>query len=480
MSHSPPGFRRHLVLLTVLITALVNAGGLVSLDAKRRLQQSRSWWTAAPEVDSLFLRGGYPGKDGVMRTTYGMGQGLILLPADMAAAGLVAIARGLPQHVADGAREALVAFFSQALIGTCALVFAYLLLRRLEFPHRPAALGTLSLLLATTFLHYQQNCQENNLLLAWALIGTYYLATWRESGLARHAAAAGVAFGCSMLVRPTALADLGGALIFLMLLRPRGLHRFAAAFLPPWLLLVVIERSYQHARFGNWFGTYYGAVSLSGGAPAGLVYSTPFFTGVGKALWSHDHSIFLYDPLLVLTLILLVVYWRRIAPPVRAFAVGALATLVVYICFYARLSTPAGETSWGDRYTETPVLILCLLAVPLLSPLHGAAKAAAVAIIAWSVVVQLASLPIFLGVEHSQPYWTIPQRFLNIWLVATAQADRSPYFAQLPIEWRRFSLLPFQLFLRFPILARWAVAVWAALLAAAAWQLRLTIRPSHR
>ena len=72
---APPGFYSRLVGFVLLLTALVNAGNMVSVDPKRRLQQSRSWWTSAPEVTAHGFGGGYPGKDGIRRTTHGMGQG---------------------------------------------------------------------------------------------------------------------------------------------------------------------------------------------------------------------------------------------------------------------------------------------------------------------------------------------------------------------------------------------------------------------
>lgn len=65
----------------------------------------------------------------------------------------------------------MVAFLSQTFIVWAALVFAYLLRRALRFAHGAATLGTLSLLFATTFLHYTQICQENNLMLAMMLAG---------------------------------------------------------------------------------------------------------------------------------------------------------------------------------------------------------------------------------------------------------------------------------------------------------------------
>src|SRR5512140_373833 len=274
---APPGFYSRLVGFVLLLAALVNAGNMVSVDAKRRLQQSRSWWTSAPEVSADGFSGSYPGKDGIRRTTFGMGHGLILMPADMAAAAILGAAgrlTPLSDHVADGAREVLVAFFSQALIASAAALLAYLLLRRLGFPHAPSALGVLSLLLATTFLHYVQNCQETNLMLACALAGAHSIVLWLRSQRPRDAALAGATFGYAFLIRPTTLADTGGAMVFLFLSlywtparsgdAVRRWLGFARSFLPVLAAFVLVERLYQHLRFGNWLGTYWGSIPLPG------------------------------------------------------------------------------------------------------------------------------------------------------------------------------------------------------------------------
>ena len=103
--------------------------------------------------------------------------------------------------------------------------------------------------------------------------------------------------------------------------------------------------------------------------------------------------------------------------------------------------------------------------------------------IAWSVVQQIASLLVMLGVEEQQLHdfglrWAIPQRCVNLWLVVSGQADTSPLFAGLPPEWRRISLLPFQLELRYPDIARWALAAWCLALIAALMLLASLLRQS--
>jgi hypothetical protein len=315
-----------------------------------------------------------------------------------------------------------------------------------------------------------QNCRENNLMRACALAGAHFIALWLRNERPRDAA----------------LADTGGAMVFLFLSprwtsartgdAVRRLLRFARSFLPVLAAFVFVERLYQYVRFGGWLGTYWGSIPLPGSSTGRWMFGGNFRHGIGAALWSPDSSIFLFDPLLVLSLVMLAAFWKKIDVRVRAFAAGALAALAVHLCFHAKHFTPTAETAWGDRFTQTPVHLLCLLGAPLLwtagSELSLRARAVALALIASSVAQQIASVLLVLGVEEKQLYafglrWAIPQRFVNLWLVMAGQADTSPLFLGLPPEWRRISLLPFQLELRYPDVARWALAAWCLALVAA-------------
>ena len=194
-----------------------------------------------------------------------------------------------------------------------------------------------------------------------------------------------------------------------------------------------------------------------------------------------QNSIFLHDPLLPLALILLIAFWASTSARIRALALGALATLVVYIVFYAGYMTPTGEHSWGSRFMTTPVQVICLLAVPLLgshwSRIPRAMRIAAIALIAWSVIQQIASILLIMSLEvllleHMRTDWSIARRFYHLWLVFSGAADSDPWLSTFPPAWRHLSLLPAQLGLRYPLLSRIAIAVWFALLAALLAHLR--------
>jgi hypothetical protein len=109
---------------------------------------------------------------------------------------------------------------------------------------------------------------------------------------------------------------------------------------------------------------------------------------------------------------------------VRAYGVTSLLLLLAYICLYARYTFWSGDFAWGDRYVSTTVELVALIAVPLLlryrESLGTTAWRAGCALIAISLVIQLASLAFWLPLEIYQmetfghPTFVIALRFKNI------------------------------------------------------------------
>src|SRR5215475_13452264 len=80
------------VLLAVvagLIAFVVQSGDLDSVDTARRLQTTHSFWTSAPPVlPNDYPEFGIRGRRGRVYAWYGMGQSLLMLPADIAGTAL--------------------------------------------------------------------------------------------------------------------------------------------------------------------------------------------------------------------------------------------------------------------------------------------------------------------------------------------------------------------------------------------------------
>jgi hypothetical protein len=461
---------RFLLILVALATAfLVSGGSFVSVDTARRLQVTHWMWRGAPQVtpedaDSF----GYPGRNGVPQAWYGAGQSLLLLPFDVATHAAMSVLP--PQSEAWRTKsEALpLSLALNGLVAAIALLAARRLLAELGFSPPQARAAALALLFATTFLHYTQESQENNLLLACQLSALVVLCRWHRAEKLRHSALAGAILGFGLLTRLTFSLDIAAVLLFALFAWRRQALRLLPGLALGLAPFVFLDRAYQFLRFGSWFSVYLPlkhGPAFNGDAVTGLL--GPFF--------SPDNSIFLFDPLFTVGIVALAFAWPRLSGVQRAFLLAQLALLVLIVGFYCTYFTYSGEESWGDRYTTPPVQLLAMLAVPfLLAPAWR--KLGRVAIVA-GISLQLLSILFVPSLENDQfraglvSRFVVKERVLNAVSVATGRADTDARFRGQPVEWRRFSLLPFQLEIRFPALARIAFVLWAMAAAICAWAL---------
>jgi hypothetical protein len=271
---------------------------------------------------------------------------------------------------------------------------------------------------------------------------------------------------------------------------------------PVYAFFAIVERLYSFYRFGSLIQTYIPIFARESRLqdptlPANFPWSTPFHEGVLGALFKHEKSIFLFDPVLVLTLVLLALLWKRLDVEVRAYSVTSLLLLIGYISFYARYTYWAGDFAWGDRYVSTAVELVALIAVPLLvryrANLSPWIWRGSIALIAASFIIQIASLAFWLPLEIYQmetlghPTFVIALRFKNIAAFALGKMDawglNTEAMTQDPWDYvhlTTWNFLPF-LLRRVGAAPGWVVntafAVWAVALAALAavlWQLRIT------
>src|SRR5208337_3297901 len=137
--------------------------------------------------------------------------------------------------------------------------------------------------------------------------------------------------------------------------------------------------------------------------PAAFPFETPFHVGFLGPLFKPEKSIFLFDPLFVLTLWLAVLAWRRFQPEIRAYLIAFMALTLASISFYARYTDWSGDFAWGDRYVSTSVEMVAFISVPLLlrhkADVGRAAWRLGLALVGASVVVQLASVMFWCPLE---------------------------------------------------------------------------------
>ncbi len=439
-----------LALAAGLIAFVVQSGELGTADTQHRLQSTHAFWTAQPPVfPQEYPEFGIHGRGGTLQSWYGIGQSLLMLPADVVGT----FAERLPvfanyNGTDPSVRNIIVSYSTNILLSVLTSLVCFRFLRQLGFGVKHNVVGVLALLLATTHLHYTQNMMENNYIFLLTLTGFCYQYEWLRSDNRRALLIGSAAFGLNLLTRLTTGMDLmaGAAFILLVLwfesIRGRSLWKryrtYIANALPVYIFFGLIDRLYQYYRFGSFFNTYMSIVgrearqrdpTLSTRYP----FETPFHVGFFGALFAPEKSIFLFDPLLILIVLLVIVAWKRFTPPVKAYVITTAVLLLAYLSFYARFTVWSGDFAWGDRYVSTTVELAALLSVPLLLryryEVGKLVWTIGIALLAISTTIQVASLAFWLPLEIYQmetighPTIVIALRLKNIVAFALGKMD---------------------------------------------------------
>ena len=441
-----------LLLFTGLLTFLIQSGELGTADTMHRLQVTHSLWTGQPQVfPSEYPEFGLHGRGGRLFAYYGIGQSLLMLPADLigSAASRVPLWQHYVSTEADPAiRSIVVSFSTNILLNILTALVCFRLLLQLRFSETESAVGVLALLCATTHLHYAQNMQENNYIFLLTATGLFLQLRWFQEGRRRDLFWGACALGLNLLTRLTTGLDLVAVSLFLgfMLLFDYGsvdvaitqarrrAKLYLSTTLPVYLGFLLVDRLYQWIRFGSWTNTYVSIFAreerqIDPTLPLNYPFSGHFFAGginsgmIGP-FFAPEKSVFLFDPLFPLTLLTIALLWRHLLPATRAFLVTTLLLMLAYLLFYARYFAWAGDFAWGDRYVSSVVEFSTLLTWPLLlryrTALTRPVRIMAAFATAASVVIQTASLAFWVPLEIYQEEslghhsWVVFLRFKNI------------------------------------------------------------------
>jgi hypothetical protein len=486
-------FRDPLFLLCLtagLLAFVVQSGELGSADTTYRLQTTHWIWTSAPPVlPSDYPEFGLHGRGGRLYPWFGIGQSLLMLPADIISTWVAnwPIFSGYQDD--PGVRSIIVAYSTSILMNVLTALIVFRFLRQLQFGLKESVAGVLALLFCTTHLHYTQNMMENNYIMLLTFVGFSYQYEWLRSGSRRALFWGSAAFGLNILTRITAGLDLLAGAVFVLLVlwleKTRGeqfwrrLLEYAKTAAPIYVLFAIIERLYNFYKFQTW-GTYIPIFAREQKAidptlPANFPWSTPLHQGILGALFKPEKSVFLFDPLLIVAIFLLALLWKRLSTEVRAFSLTSLLLMMGYMTFYGRYAYWAGDFAWGDRYVSTSVEIATLLAVPLLLRFRANLSRwiwrGGIALIAVSLAIQLASLAFWLPLEIYQmetfghPTFVIALRFKNIVAFALHKMDawglNTEAMGQDPWDYvhlTTWNFLPFVL-RRVGVAPRWVVDI---------------------
>jgi hypothetical protein len=430
-----------LCIAAALLAFAVQSGELGSADTMHRLQTAHSFWTFEPAVfPNEYPEFGVHGRGGKLYDWYGIGQPLLLLPADVVGTyieklPIFADYRGNDPTV----RNIFVTYTTNILLNVLTALVCFRFLQLLGFTVSQSTAGVLALLFCTTHLHYTQNMMENNYICLLTLTGFSFQYEWLRSGSKKALLIASAAFGLNLLTRLTSAVDLffGGVFVLLVLWFERAgkeefwrkVVTYSKISLPVYAFFLLIDRLYQFARFGTWTDTYVHYFTLEHRLhdptlPAKYPWETPFHGGFLGPLISWEKSIFLFDPLIALTILVAALGWKYFSPAIKSYVIAALLLVLGYVCLYARYTVWSGNFAWGDRYVSTAVELAAFISVPILlkyrAYLGRFVWTAGMVLVAASLAIQVASLAFWLPLEIYQgddfghPQFVVWLRFKNI------------------------------------------------------------------
>lgn len=459
-----------LFAIGAVVTLLVlPAGGTPVSDVPYRLGVAHSLWTGKPPLEGLATTDPFVLRDRKGRPTpwFGIGQSLVLMPGD-----IVATAAGART---PRARFFVVEYLTFPIVNGLVIAAAGALLLAAGFSAYAAVAGALSLLLGSTVLWHFQNNQENPLQFLLVLVALTGACRWVQGGGTRWLVVMGACLGFDVTIRLPNAVDvlLVSSIPFFSARRREYLRdwlRYAAPGIAAGLL---IDRLYHFWRFGEWTTNYMAmsgelARRLALPVPEGFPFSNPFWVGMTGPFVSLQKSMFLFDPLLLIAIVVALWKWRALRTPVRLLSAASVAGILMMAAGYARYYNWSGVSGWGDRFLTTWVWIGCLLAVPMLIEL-GARKRAIAAIAAAAMTLQLCSIVFPSWLEEIQldtedvvvagkitvpdgrfDHFVIGQRIRNI--AAAASGDAAFHAPVVPV------LMPLR-----------TLPPWAALLTRLAW-----------
>src|SRR5437870_1792974 len=371
-----------------------------------------------------------------------------MLPADLLATWIAQLSIFSEYSDDPAVRSIVVSYLINILVNVLTTLIAFRLLRQLRFSTREAVAGVLALMFCTTHLHYTQNMMENNYIMFLTLAGFSFQSQWLRTGSRRALLIGSAALGLNLLTRLTTGLDLLAAGVFLLLILLfehesacawAHLQTYAKIAIPVYTLFGLIGRFYQFYRFGSFTNTYVTIFAqeyhrLDPSLPPNYPWETPFRIGFLGPLITAEKSIFLFDPLLVPTILVTVLAWKRFSPQIKAYVVTAFLLLLGYITFYAKYTVWSGDFAWGDRYVSTAAELAAFISVPLLLryrvQLRKPIWILGIILIVISACIQIASLAFWLPLEIYQmetrghPTFVIALRFKNIVAFALGKMDQ--------------------------------------------------------
>jgi len=445
----------YLIIITALTVFLINTGSLNSIDTLNRLQVTRSLWTDAPQVLETDKNGdssssstvGFSavGRNGKRYVTWGIGQSLVMLPADIFAYNLIKLLSLEGRNPAK-LEAGIVSYLTFPLINILSIIASFQLLKKLDFNTKQATYGALSLLFCTSFLHYSQIHQENSLDFLMTTSAYLFHLLWLESNSILYLFLGLLPLGFNLLVRLTlaigniSLGLFTGILIYLrskvtindLNSTKKIVIQYLTAAALIYMFFLGIDRFYHWIRFDTFSGSYttiWAAQmkSLNPNLPKLFPFSTPFQEGFLGFLFSPERSLFLFNPLTIVTLYLSIKNWKNISYNLRAFLISLVFLLFANIVVHSTWFLWGGAGSWGPRYVTNASQLIGFVAIPLaikFTLTNVIEKFIFKILVIVSFFIQISSVIFDFNLELVQSsIFVIGQRFINILATVTGNFD---------------------------------------------------------
>ncbi|NOZ06179.1 MAG: hypothetical protein GXP41_07505 [Chloroflexi bacterium] len=283
------------------------------------------------------------GPDGNYYSKKGIGQSLAASPLYWA---------GL--HLPPAVGLVQITMLTNVLVTALTGALLFLLLLELGFSLRTGVAGAMIFGLGTTAWPYTKTF-FNEPLTALCLLASFYLLVRarRKPSSAKRGALSGLLFGLAVSSRVANLALAPGFIAYIVFIEHQNrkpgsrTYRQVAGFVLALLPVLLLLGEYNFVRFGSPFDNGYAS-------PEGFTAFLP--TSLYGFLFSPGKSIFVYSPVLLLSLFGLPLFWRRFRA--ETLLIGWIAA--TYLCVYGLWFMWWGGWSWGPRFLVPLIPFLML------------------------------------------------------------------------------------------------------------------------
>lgn len=333
------------------------------------------------DINQLLWMGqqqGTYGLDGELYCRKGIATSLLSLP--LAWLGLVVPFWGMVQTT----------LLFNAVVTALTGVLVYLYANRLGYSSTTSLVLSFVFGLATLAWPYAKYFFSDPLASLGLFAAAYFLLRYRDSGRASDALWAGTSLGLAVATRFANIITLplfGLLLLAYMVTKDQGartrdkLLTSILAFALPLALTALLLGGYNYARYGDVFQTGYLPQEQ---------FSAPWLEGISGLLISPGRGLFLYAPILLVSLLAIPAFVQRH----RLEAALALLVSASHVLLYGRWFFWHAGYAWGPRFLVPIVPFAVILMAPLLEKLSGKEWLAFAALFLISVAIQVLGLSV--------------------------------------------------------------------------------------